>query len=176
MNIKRGLITIAIAIIFALFIGYGIEVFHDSPNMEKFCPNVYDILNQEECEVAEGVWRPETQVNSIENIEGEPIRAKPVTGYCNTKSTCYEDFSVIMSQHDKVVFIVAAIFGLLAIIAGIIITVEGVNNGFIAGGILLILYGTIRYWQHANDILKFILLGLVLAVLVWLGYKKLDLK
>jgi len=39
---------------------------------------------------------------------------------------------------------------------------------------LLILYGTIRYWQHAQNILKFVLLGVALAVLIWLAYKKIG--
>ena len=206
MNLKKSLIIIAIAIIYALFIGYGIEVFHDSPKSEEFCPNVYDILNQEDCVAAGGTWRPQycengvvSEIKSTEQIEEiepvvssenvdasetidvnkpgvKPVRPKPVlqSGYCETKSTCYENFTLIMSNHDKIVFIVAAIFGILAVVAGMILKKEGVNDGFVAGGIILILYGTIRYWQHANDILKFILLGIVLGVLVWIGYKQLD--
>lgn len=193
MNIKRGLITIAIAVIFALFIGYGIEVFHDSPKQEEFCPNVYDILNKEECETAGGLWRvqscaasgivnegPASDSESREETEVRAVKPVPAAasaaaqGYCETRSACYEDFQLIMSRHDKIVFIVAAIFGVLAIIAGMILKKEGVNDGFVAGGILLILYGTIRYWQHADDVLKFVLLGLVLGALVWIGYKKLD--
>ena len=42
------------------------------------------------------------------------------------------------------------------------------------GGILTIFYGTIRYWRHANDTLKFILLGIVLAVLIGVAIKKLE--
>lgn len=195
MNIKRGLITIAIAAIFALFIGYGIEVFHDGPKQEEFCPNVYDILNKEECETEGGLWRVQscaagsivsedlasdsesTEEPEVKAVKPAPVPATvPVTaqGYCETRSACYEDFQLIMSRHDKIVFIVAAIFGVLAIIAGMILKKEGVNDGFVAGGILLILYGTIRYWQHADDVLKFVLLGLVLGALVWIGYKKLD--
>lgn len=185
MNLKKGLIILAIAVIYALFIGYGIEVFHDSPKQEQICPNVYDLQDREECLAAGGIWRAqyckEGVVNDIAAAKEQGVQAAkavPVEnfGVCETKSTCWENFSLMMSKHDKVVFIVAAIFGILAIVAGIILKKEGVNDGFVAGGILLILYGTIRYWQHANDILKFSLLGLVLAVLIWIGYKKLDHK
>ncbi|MBI2112114.1 hypothetical protein HYT52_01085 [Candidatus Woesearchaeota archaeon] len=191
MNLKKSLIIIAIAVIYALFIGYGIEVFHDSPKSEEFCPNVYNILNQEDCVAAGGTWRPQYCENGVatdsrdigasgnaEGSEAKAIKPSPVPvstfGYCETKSSCYEDFALVMSNHNKIVFIVAAIFGILAVVAGMILKKEGVNDGFVAGGIILILYGTIRYWQHANDILKFVLLGIVLSVLIWIGYKKLD--
>ena len=49
-----------------------------------------------------------------------------------------------------------------------------VANGILGGAVLIILYGTIRYWQHANDILKFILLGFALGILIWLGYNKIE--
>jgi predicted nucleic acid-binding Zn ribbon protein len=168
MQIKKTIISIAIAIIFTLFIGYGIEVFDDSPEREEYCPKVYDLETKEECESADGIWTEEKYYE--DNIP------RPVKSFCQEKRECYELFNQARTSHDKVVFIAAALFGLLAIVIGIVIKITSVSAGLVGGGVLLILYGTIRYWEHANDVLKFILLGVVLVVLIWISYKKLEKK
>lgn len=174
MDKKKAIIAVAIALIFALFVGYGIEVFDPSPNEEDFCPrNVYELSNETECVEAGGVWN---------NFMGEPEKVKEISvhakdvkgGFCNPPKECYDRLSQARTQHDKIVFIAAVIVGLLAVITGTILKKDTVSNGIVSGGVLIILYGTIRYWQHANNTLKFILLGVALAVLVWIGYKKLE--
>ncbi|PIZ50821.1 hypothetical protein COY27_05890 [Candidatus Woesearchaeota archaeon CG_4_10_14_0_2_um_filter_33_13] len=166
MDKKKVLITIAIAVIFALFIGYGIEVFHDSPNVDDFCnPNLYDIKNQSSCEQNNGTWQKYQQLEP--KIEGQE-------GFCQTPEKCYRDYDLIQSGHDKIVFIACIIIGLIAIVAGILLRKEIIGTGFLSGGILVILYGTLRYWRYADEVLKFVLLGIVLAVLIWIGYKKIK--
>ncbi|MDP3734246.1 MAG: hypothetical protein Q8R37_03375 [Nanoarchaeota archaeon] len=168
MEKKKVIVAIAIALIFALFIGYGIEVFNPTPKYDKFCPQrIYEARDETSCTEAGGVWQEDTSVAA----------PKPVpAGYCNQPKECYEDFDQAAAKHDKMVFIIAVIFGLAGIVTGIILQKETVGVGLLIGGILTILYGTIRYWQHANSTLKFILLGIVLAVLIWIGYKKLEKK
>ncbi|MBT5342405.1 hypothetical protein HOL59_02360, partial [Candidatus Woesearchaeota archaeon] len=83
-------------------------------------------------------------------------------------------YDLARTKHDKIVFIVSIIVGLMAIFTGVLLKKDAASTGILSGGVLLIIYGTIRYWQHANDTLKFILLGIVLAVLIWIAYKKLK--
>ena len=164
MDKKRVLISIAIAVIFALFVGYGIEVFHDAPNGNDHCPSdIYEMDNEEECLAAGGLWE--------ENEENPP---KPVYGRCMVAPDCYDNFSLLMAKHDKIVFIVSIIVGILAIVTGIILRKDAVSQGILGGGLLLILYGTLRYWRHADEVLKFVLLGITLGLLIWLAYKKLK--
>ena len=164
MDKKRVLISIAIAIIFAMFIGYGIEVFHDAPEIEDYCrSNIYEIDNEKECLEADGIWE-----DNPEHL------AKPVIGNCIAAPDCYDKFDLLMAKHDKIVFIVAIVVGILAIITGIILKKDVIGTGILSGGILLILYGTLRYWRHADEVLKFVLLGITLAILVWIAYKKLK--
>lgn len=169
MEKKKVIVAIAIALIFALFIGYGIEVFSPTPKYEDFCPQrIYEARDEKTCTETGGVWQAE------ENSAPSP---RPVGGgYCNQPQECNEFYNTTAANHDKIVFIIAIIFGLIGIVAGIILQKETVGVGLLIGGIVTILYGTIRYWQHANNTLKFILLGVVLAVLIWIGYKKLEKK
>ena len=112
MEKKKVLLAIAIALIFALFVGYGIEVFHDAPKMNDYCPeNVYEIDNEEECINSGARWQ------SHDNNEAKPV----VKGNCQNKQECYTNYELIFAGHDKIVFIVSIIVGILAIVTGIIL-------------------------------------------------------
>jgi len=168
MKYKQTLFTIAIAIIFAFFVGYGIEVFHDAPDRGDYCAeNVWNLNNEGDCLEAGGEWNKAS-------VKPLPESDALTEGRCSEPKSCYEGFELAGASHDKIVFIVGIIVGLLAIIGGIILKREFVSVGFVMGGILTILYGTLRYWRHANDILKFVLLGIALAIIVWIAYKKLK--
>lgn len=169
MDKKKALLTVAIALIFAFFVGYGIEVFHPGTSYQKVCPDVYGHGDQESCEKAGGLW-----LASAPGKDDSLAKKEISPGFCQQKPICHEEFNVISARHDRIVFIVAVVVGLLAVLAGIVLKKDAISTGILAGGVVTILYGTIRYWQHANDILKFVLLGVVLAVLLWVGYKKFD--
>src|SRR3989338_5451463 len=160
MEIKTKLLAIAIALLFALFVGYGIEVFHDIPPYNE----LYRFTTSESCIQAGGMWQ--------EYPEPQPVGGP--TGYCQTPPNKEYDYQQVSQQHDKVVFIVPLVVGVIGIIAGVLLKKEAIGPGFIGGGILLILYGSIRYWPYASDWLKFILLGVALAIVVWVGYKLVD--
>ena len=162
---KKTFLIIAIAVVFAFFIGYGIEVFDPSPIYEDFCPSfTKQALNQSNCQQQNGTWIASTPDQNMG------------LGYCEQSPACYEALTKATSKHDKIVFIISIIAGLIGIIVGIILKKEIVGTGLVGGGVLLILYGTIRYWQHAHNTLKFILLGAALIILIWLGYKKFEKK
>ncbi len=168
MEKKKIFLSIAIALVFVFFIGYGIEVFDKSENYEQFCPNVYEQRNQTACESAGGIWE-ENQMGAV------PAEATPVkSGYCQNKIECSREYEQERARHEKIIFIVSVIVGLLAVVMGIILEKDSVSIGILGGGILSIFYGTIRYWNQADDMLKFIILGIVLVILIWLAYKKFD--
>lgn len=179
MKIKKTIISIAIALILALFVGYGIEVFDPTIDYYEFCPKVYDITNQAECEETGGRWAQEREIDwEVERpprvVKVETDEAEEPENHCFEPANCRERYQDERNRHDKIIFIAAVIVGLISIMGGILIKKEVAGIGIVGGGVLLILYGTIRYWQHANDILKFILLGIALAVLIWIAYQKLE--
>ena len=150
---KETILFVAIALTFVFFVGYGIEVFSASPQYNNFCSDkYYELDSQEACEEDGGSWRID---------------------HCNPPKECQEQFDIAQNKHDQVVFIISTIVGLIAILVGIILKKKVVGTGLLGGGVILIIYGTLRYWQHANDLLKFIILGAALATLIWIGYKKL---
>ena len=74
------------------------------------------------------------------------------------------------------VFIISGIIGIIVIIIGVILHLTSVSAGLFGGGVLTIIYGTISYWSELADWARFIILGIALGILIWLGYKKLNKK
>jgi hypothetical protein len=164
MEAKKILLIIAIALSFAFFVGYGIETFDPTPNYDEVCPRLWELTSQEECEKNQGIWQKPI---------ADPV---PKPGTCMEKQDCYLNFQKVESKHDKVVFLISLAVGIIAVILGIILKIESISIGILAGGIICLLYGTIRYWQYANNLLKFILLGITLAILIVIGFKIKDRK
>ncbi len=165
-NIKEKILSIAIAIILLLFIAYGINTFFPNPEYDDFCiEKPYRInITEEECVSDGGKWTQER----IPKIAGEPEQS----GYCDITYTCRQELEDSREKYNKIVFIISGILGLFCVIlGGIVLKVESVSVGIMGGGILTIIYGTIRYWGNLEDVGRFLILGLILAVLIILGYK-----
>ena len=41
-------------------------------------------------------------------------------------------------------------------------------------GVLGLVISSMRYWSHLQDVYRFTLLGVALAILIWVGYKKIG--
>jgi len=170
LTIKEKILSIGIAIIFVLFVGYGIEAFYPNPHWDEFCVDSIpyrELLTQEDCESSGGEWQPNP---GIKRLPDEP------DGWCNIYSKCEKEFQSYREGYNRNVFLVAVPVGLLTLVIAIFLTLESVSAGLMGGGVLTIIYGTIRYWSQLAKFGRFVTLGTVLAVLIWLGYKKFSPK
>src|SRR3989344_1654824 len=173
MNVKERILAIALAIIFVLFIHFGLNTFYISPKWDDYCgPNKYmpgEIYSEQNCIAFNGTWTPyPLPEKRAENIT--------VTGWCDLTRECQESFDTVNEQYNRVIFILAGIIGLVTIIAATFLNVESVALGLMGGGVLTIIYGTIRYLGNAEDWLRFAILGIVLIILIGLAYMKLSKK
>lgn len=168
-KIRQTILSVSIALIFALFVGYGISTFYGSPKYEMYCKDRFGMgayETKEACEAEGGRWFEIECPEDIENCK---------SGYCDPSYTCMQEYDSAREVYDRNVFIITLIIGLVAIITGgIMLSVESVGSGIMGGGVLTVVYGTIRYWGHAPDALRFTILGVALAVLLWLGYTRLN--
>src|SRR3989344_6080265 len=113
MNVKKGILIVAIALVLAFFVGYGIEVFDPTPNYDKFYRDMQLIDTEEECTVAEGNWVKD-------RYAPKPVGEEAI-GYCEPP---YEKLEMSLSRHDKVVFIVAVVIGILSVVGGLVLNKE----------------------------------------------------
>ncbi len=185
MNLKERILMIAIAIIFVFFVHYGIQTFYAEPKYEQFCNNSYyankpyiampEPANYSICKAAiDAVKDKELQCGK----DGGMMQYEQDDRGCQIPTTCdycNKYYNDAMQKYNKQVFIFAGILGLIAVLVGaIVISLESVGSGIMAGGVITIIYGTLRYWGDLPDVGRFLILGLVLIILVWIGYKQLN--
>lgn len=175
--IKKWALAVSILVVLNLFFNYGIYTFYKAPKFEDYCKQDLNSINyttKDACEAVGGMWNENypkvvpmgvpVEVNTPEKVQ---------TGYCDVYYTCQKDFAVVNSVYNRNVFIVLVVLGFLTLIGGLFIGASlAVSTGFTLGGVVSMIVGSIRYWTDMNDYLRFGLLGVALAVLVWLGIKK----
>lgn len=178
-RIKEIILALAIVVVLNLFFNYGVFTFYKTPKFENFCPveltqKVY--TEKQLCESIGGQWYESNHVN----YEGRPIPVKPQpqtgeTSWCDSTAKCRDTYQAIQNVYNRNVFVVLVVLGLISLGLGfLVISAVPVANGFLGGGLLSLIIGTIRYWSEMNDYVRFIVLGVALALLIWLGYKKIN--
>jgi hypothetical protein len=169
---KWSLILGAI-IVFSLFLAYSISLVYPSPKFENYCtqstkPLVVEPKDSATCQSMGGQW--------TENAKPMPsgVTNDPITGYCDQYFTCQKDFGVANSSHEKKVFIVYVIVGVILLIASLFLTT--VNQTLMVSaslaGILTLVIASIRYWNEAKDWLRVAILFVALAAIITLIVRK----
>ena len=178
---RNWILAFAIAIMLNLFINYGISVFYKEPMYDSFCKQggpygpyyAQPAYPQKEINCAT-VEVSEALQNSCTADKGNVAYKYNSTGcateaYCETCDARYRD---INNQHSSNIFLILVVIGVTAIIAGMSVKAEAVGNGLLVGGILSLIIAAIRNWGQLSDVLRFVVLGIVLVLLIWVGYKK----
>ena len=182
-KIKETILGISIAVIFVFFVVFGIKAFYKEPKYEDFCkgqlypekPYPYREPSKEsnfslcnKIEVANYEFAKQCSEKS-----GDVVYAPDENG-CNVAkecSLCGKNFRDTMNVYNRNVFIISGIVGIIVIVIGAVLHLTSVSAGLFGGGVLTIIYGTTNYWSELADYARFIILGIALAVLIYLGYK-----
>jgi hypothetical protein len=162
---KLILFSIAIAFISVFFFAYAVQAIYPAPEYEDFCDreNYVDFNNSIDCETNGGKW---TDYHNKET----PVRSE---GWCDIDFECREEYDSVRDVYERNVFFANLIIGILVFVVAFFLGLEAVSSGLMSGAVMLIVYGSIRYWGELSDIWRTLMLGTVLAILIWLGYKKL---
>jgi len=190
-KIKETILGISIAVIFVFFVVFGIKAFYKEPKYENFCKMgvPIDYVSGKGGYYAEPyparIKEPEQSVCAKSNLEYDKFRkacAEKNTDViyeyddkgCQTAkecTSCNVDFDKARNIYFRNVFIISGIVGIIVIIGGAMLRHMSVSAGLFGGGVLTIIYGTTNYWSELADYARFIILGIALAVLIYLGYK-----
>ncbi len=183
-NLRKWVLAFAIAIVLNLFINYGISVFYKAPQYNDFCKDQFRYDPYQAKPYGLEPYTAQQNCSAIgvsEALQGNCSQQKGYIAYkynstsCPTEAyceTCQARFDDVNQKRNSNVFVILVVFGVAAIIAGIVAKAEAVANGFLFGGVLSLIIAAIRNWGQLQDIFKFIILGAVLALLIWIGYKK----
>ena len=162
---------LGIAIVANLFLTYLVRVMYHEPTFENFCPQKQvneAIETQEACLNVGGQWNE----NVSTKFAPQPALSQPA-GYCDINFTCQKQFEDVNRVYNRNVFVVFDIAGILFLAGSVFLTgMEAVSLALSFGGVLALVIGATRYWSDMDDILRVVVLGLALAGLVWVAYKK----
>ncbi|MCR4285065.1 MAG: hypothetical protein NUV97_03430 [archaeon] len=167
-KIKQTIIAIVIALITVFFLAYLIQTIYPSPEYEDFCEERLTfkaIETQIECESNGGMWS---------DYGERPVPEKTPLGWCDTEYQCRQDYEDAIKPYERNVFFANLLFGLVIFILAFFFIVEAISVGFMGGGAILMIYGTIRYWGNLSNVFRTIFLGIALAIIVYFSYKKLK--
>jgi len=161
---KLVIFSVAVAFVSVFFFAYAIQAFYPAPNYEDFCDvgNKVFINNSADCESIGGKWT---------DYEGEAI---PVgrEGWCDRDFECRQKYDSVRKIYERNVFFANLGIGIVVFVVALFLGLEAVSSGLMGGAVILIVYGTMRYWGELSDIWRTVFLGIALAILIWLGYKK----
>lgn len=191
IKIKEIILGFSIAIIFVFFVVFGIKAFYKEPKYEDFCKIgvPIDFVSGKGGYYTEPyparIKEPEQSVCAKSNIDYDKFRKAcaeknidviyeyddkgcQVAKEC---TSCNVNFYKARNIYFRNVFIISGIVGIIVIIIGGILHLTSVSAGLFGGGVLTIIYGTTNYWSELADWARFVILGITLAVLIYLGYK-----
>lgn len=165
---KKLALTLSLVIVINIFFNVGVATFYSMPDWNEYCPqSIYNEAHEskESCELAGGAWS-----ESQSKVEGEADG-----GWCDITYTCQKEYNDQWSLYNRNVFIVLTVLGASTLVAGILLNLpSAVANGLLYGGALSMLIGTMRFWTEMDDYVRFIVSGVVLGVLIFLGIKKMQ--
>ena len=167
--IKTVALSLAIIVVFNLFIGMGIRTFYSGPAQEHIQCGGDNIKVQEEkasCEEIGGVW------NEVPETEKRLSPTPAPSGFCDL-SACFQKAQEEREPYRRNVFVIWVVAGIAALLIGMHITAApGVSAGLSFGAIVSFIIGTAGYWADMDEYIRFIIVTVVLAILIWLGYRR----
>ncbi|MBI2046437.1 MAG: hypothetical protein HYT28_03405 [Parcubacteria group bacterium] len=174
----KWLLIVGTVIILNLFINSLIKVVYHEPLYTNFCEEKQVKIipdTKDSCLAIDGQWTDDLFVQK-RLLSGEPV-AMPVieqqrAGYCDPDFTCRKGYDTALNVYERNVFVAWVVAGVLALIAGFFLKLEVVSLSLSLGGVVSLVIGSMRYWSRMDDTLRLVVLGVALAVLIWVGIKK----
>ena len=172
----KWILAVAILIVLNLFFLYAINVFYPESKYEAYCPREQVTVipeTQDECVAVGGAWTEGPNQKLMRPLPHTENLSEDSFGYCDLSYTCAKDYEKARSLYQRNVFVARVVLGVFSLLLGFYLTAHApVSLGFLLGGILSLIIGTAGYWSEMQDYLRVVVLGVALAVLIWLGVKK----
>jgi uncharacterized membrane protein len=180
MNVKNLVLGIGIVIVFALVLWQGVEAFYPSPQYNDFCTgNEFGVMTKPlpngqypVCNFSKSL---QEQQDRCYVEEGQPIFNYDDNGCAVSVKECdmcNKQFNDAQKAHAQVVFFIALIVGIIALITGYaILSVEPVGSALIGSGIWSFFYGTVINWRNFTTVWRFLFLLIALILLIWIAVR-----
>ena len=164
---KLVIFSVAVAFVSVFFFAYAVQAVYPSVQYEDFCGERAvkpDLQNEVNCIDNGGKWT---------DYEKDSLNMD-VRGGCDVYSVCQGEYDDARKPYERNVFFANVVIGVILLVFAFFLGVEAISSGLMGGAVMLIVYGSIRYWGELSDVWRTLMLGVALVVLIWLGYKKLN--
>ena len=169
-KILKWSLIIGIVIVLNLFYNYTLSLIYSAPDYQTFCPQKQIVVapeNQEQCVTSGGAWTEYPK----------PVKQGEPAGFCDQTYACNQKFQDASKVYDRNVFITLVVLGVLTFALSLILAgSEVISVALSIGAVLDFVVASLRYWNRADDLIKVFILGVALAVLVWIAVKKFNVK
>jgi len=183
MKAKEVAMTIALAILGALFVGLLVDALYESPKYEDFCgrgryaePTPKYVAPGYVCNYTSPPAERQ-QIDTCYQDEGNPEFNYDEKG-CQTSykecNYCNKYFNEANNIYNRNVFYIIAPIGVIAIIFGLFMAYEVVGTGLMFSGILLVAYATTRYFSEMSKLMRVLVIFIELVLLILISIKKLK--
>lgn len=170
-KILKWALILSIIIILNLFYNVSLDLILDRPQFDEFCPTEQvqkSIGDKTSCIESGGAW---TQFDERVPVTAE--MAPKGEGYCDQQYTCRQEYDAARENYEKKVFISLISLGVLTFAVSLFVKSNPViSNALALAAVLDFVIASMRYWQSAEELLKVVILGIALAILFYLAYKK----
>ncbi len=151
----KTIYIIFVGILLAIFAGIGIDTFYSAPEY------------------------PETpQLLKLYNLPTEPICDPDISAQLEQEQKTFDQnlktYKEDSEQYSKNVSIISLIIAVLVLITSLTLfhKILVIADGLLLGGVLTLLYSVVRVFGSGNNKMRFIVIAVVFAVSLILGYLK----
>ncbi len=164
---KLVIFSVAVAFVSVFFFAYAVQAVYPAPQYEDFCDDKIavriDLNSEAACVEGGGRWT---------DYERDSLNMD-ISGWCDGDFECRDDYEEAMEPYERNVFFANLIIGIVVFVVAFFLGLEAVSSGLMGGAVMLIIYGSMRYWGELSDVWRTLMLGIALSILIWLGYRKL---
>jgi hypothetical protein len=166
----RIAIVIGIAVLVNIFLAYLVRAFYVEPIYTDFCPEtpvVKPIIDQDSCLSIGGQWNESRIPESVSTVKGSDY------AYCNEQFTCSKNFERENSLYNRNLFGVFIIVSVVLLLGSPFLSgVRTVSSGLSLGGVMGLIFGSVRYWSDMDDWLRVIVSGVSLVSLLIIAWNR----
>ena len=179
MKFKKVMLGLGVGILAALFIGFLIEAIYPNPKYDEYCNMTYYNYPQPVAKQGGLVCDYKYNITMRENCSANRgmIQEKYDTNGCvigEMCDFCDRDYQAASEKYNRNLFYITAPIALVMIILGLYLplSIDAIAGGMLFGGILTLLQVTMRVFGNLGKWTRVVLLGLELALVIWIGVKK----
>jgi len=146
--------TVFVGILIAVFIGLGIDAFYPGPTMPEYPESKFYYEPQKENPSDEELALMEEEQNQY--------------------TAMFETYSEQLKTYNRDVSIIALIGAIIVLTASILLEkqLKLIADGLILGGVLTLTYSIIRGFNAGDQMFRFVMVTIGLAIAILLGYLK----